>query len=1009
MTAVFPKVRRTKMNLGRIAARPLLQFLLSTTAIAIAFAVRVQIPLLSETPYVIFFPIVTAFALYAGLWPGLFTMVLSAMAASISFGPGHSVQFDVPGHSAGLIAFLSGNIIIIVICSRLRSEIIDRKLAEESLKNALTGTQQRQAEISALLRASRAVLEQHEFKEAAKNIFDSCKDLIGATAGYVALLSEDGTENEVLFLDSGGLPCTVDPSLPMPIRGLREVAYRTGKAVYENDFSHSEWMKFMPEGHTNLDNVLFAPLVIRGQAVGLLGLGNKPGGFTENDAKLASAFGELAAIALHNSRLVKDLQKSKDMLEIRVEERTVELGKTMRELEEEISERIRAEDALKIERRRLSDVLEMLPAYVVLLTPDYHVPFANRFFRERFGESHGRRCFEFLFGRSEPCEICETYKALKTMAPHEWEWTGPDKRNYHIFDYPFTDIDGSTFILEMGIDITERKETESRISLNNELLTLLSQTFSREEYLDSTTSLFHEWSGCRCIGIRIPDKYGNIPYESYKGFSREFWEMENFLSVNRDRCVCTKIMAEKPDAQDMPFMTKHGSFYSNDTQAFIDGLNKAEKTRYRATCIKAGFMSLSVIPIRHNEKVIGVIHIADERKGMVPLKVVESIEAITPLVGEAIHRFDIEDEVRQSSVLLENIFSNIHVLIAYMDPEFNFIRVNRLYAEADGREPEFYIGKNHFDLFPNKENEAVFRKVVTTGESYFVYAKPFEYAEYPERGVTYWDWSLQPVKGASGDVTGLVLSLINVTEKILLQAEAMQTAHLASLGELAAGVAHEINNPLNGMINYAQMLVNKMSKDSKENEIAARIIKEGGRIAIIVRSLLSFARKKSEEKGILDVSEILSESLLLSEAQMLKENIKLKVNMPKDMPKITAHAQQIQQVFLNVINNARYALNQKYPGRHKDKELEITGEIITVDERQYSRISFYDRGMGIPADIIDKVINPFFSTKPSGKGTGLGLSISHGIIQDHGGKLGIESAEGEFTRIIIDLPAAVRK
>ncbi len=997
------------MNLGRIAARPLQQFLLSTTAIAIAFAVRVQIPPLSETPYVIFFPIVTAFALYAGLWPGLFTMVLSAMAASISFGPGHSVQFDVPGHSAGLIAFLSGNIIIIVICSRLRSEIIDRKRAEESLKNALTGTQQRQAEISALLRASRAVLEQREFKDITWNIFDSCKNLIGATAGYVALLSEDGTENEVLFLDSGGLPCTVDPSLPMPIRGLREVVYRTGKAVYENDFSHSEWMKFMPEGHTNLDNVLFAPLVIQGQAVGLLGLGNKTVGFTENDAKLASAFGELAAIALHNSRLVKDLQKSKDMLEIRVEERTVELGKTMRELEEEISERIRAEDALKIERRRLSDVLEMLPAYVVLLTPDYHVPFANRFFRERFGESHGRRCFEFLFGRSEPCEICETYKALKTMAPHEWEWTGPDKRNYHIFDYPFTDIDGSTFILEMGIDITERKETESRISLNNELLTLLSQTFSREEYLDSTTSLFHEWSGCRCIGIRIPDKYGNIPYESYKGFSREFWEMENFLSVNRDRCVCTKIMAEKPDAQDMPFMTKHGSFYSNDTQAFIDGLNKAEKTRYRATCIKAGFMSLSVIPIRHNEKVIGVIHIADERKGMVPLKVVESIEAITPLVGEAIHRFDIEDEVRQSSVLLENIFSNIHVLIAYMDPEFNFIRVNRLYAEADGREPEFYIGKNHFDLFPNKENEAVFRKVVTTGESYFVYAKPFEYAEYPERGVTYWDWSLQPVKGASGDVTGLVLSLINVTEKILLQAEAMQTAHLASLGELAAGVAHEINNPLNGMINYAQMLVNKMSKDSKENEIAARIIKEGGRIAIIVRSLLSFARKKSEEKGILDVSEILSESLLLSEAQMLKENIKLKVNMPKDMPKITAHAQQIQQVFLNVINNARYALNQKYPGRHKDKELEITGEIITVDERQYSRISFYDRGMGIPADIIDKVINPFFSTKPSGKGTGLGLSISHGIIQDHGGKLGIESAEGEFTRIIIDLPAAVRK
>jgi signal transduction histidine kinase len=102
---------------------------------------------------------------------------------------------------------------------------------------------------------------------------------------------------------------------------------------------------------------------------------------------------------------------------------------------------------------------------VVLLTPDYHAPFANRFFRKRFGESQGRRCFEFLFGRNEPCELCETYTVLRTMSPHHWEWTGPDGRIYDVFDFPFTDTDGSTLILEMGIDITERKRAESRLRL----------------------------------------------------------------------------------------------------------------------------------------------------------------------------------------------------------------------------------------------------------------------------------------------------------------------------------------------------------------------------------------------------------------------------------------------------------------------------------------------------------------------------------------------------------------
>lgn len=154
------------------------------------------------------------------------------------------------------------------------------------------------------------------------------------------------------------------------------------------------------------------------------------------------------------------LKRSHDELEEMVRERAAQLVVTNQQLAAEIVERRKAEEAVTVERLRLTEVLDMLPAYVILLTPDYHVPFANRFFEERFGKSGGKRCYEYLFQRSEPCENCETYKVLDTNAPHRWEWTGPDGRNYDIYDFPFKEADGATHILEVGIDITEQRAAE---------------------------------------------------------------------------------------------------------------------------------------------------------------------------------------------------------------------------------------------------------------------------------------------------------------------------------------------------------------------------------------------------------------------------------------------------------------------------------------------------------------------------------------------------------------------
>lgn len=124
-----------------------------------------------------------------------------------------------------------------------------------------------------------------------------------------------------------------------------------------------------------------------------------------------------------------------------------------------------------------------------------------------------------------------------------------------------------------------------------------------------------------------------------------------------------------------------------------------------------------------------------------------------------------EQELIHSNELIERAFNTVDTLIAYMDRDFNFIRVNETYAQAGGHPKEYFIGKNHFDLYPHPENQAIFQQVVDTGEPVFIFEKPFEYAEYPERGVTYWNWGLQPVKGANGSAQGLVLSLLDVTER----------------------------------------------------------------------------------------------------------------------------------------------------------------------------------------------------------------------------------------------------
>ena len=254
------------------------------------------------------------------------------------------------------------------------------------------------------------------------------------------------------------------------------------------------------------------------------------------------------------------------------------------------------------------------------------------------------------------------------------------------------------------------------------------------------------------------------------------------------------------------------------------------------------------------------------------------------------------------------------------------------------------------------------------------------------------------------DTQKILVYLRDITEARASHAAAVQAEQLAAIGALSAGVAHEINNPINGIINYAQMILDRERGTNEVREISDRIVKEGERVARIVASLLSYARRGVQEETATSIEELINESLTLIGAQMKKEAITLDVRFSNRLPRVFCVPQEIQQVFLNVISNARDALNRKYPENEGDKRLEIFADVEESERDRWVRVVFRDNGTGIDPTIKEKIMKPFFSTKPKGKGTGLGLSISHDIIRNNGGELIIDSETGYSTTVQVRLP-----
>ncbi len=253
-------------------------------------------------------------------------------------------------------------------------------------------------------------------------------------------------------------------------------------------------------------------------------------------------------------------------------------------------------------------------------------------------------------------------------------------------------------------------------------------------------------------------------------------------------------------------------------------------------------------------------------------------------------------------------------------------------------------------------------------------------------------------------IESIAYTLGESVERREAEALVMQASKLASIGELAAGVGHEINNPINGIINCVDILLGKLGPGSKEREFAQFIGSEADRIAVIVKNLMTFSRQDREQHSPARMHDIVEAVLSLCGKKIAKSHIDLRVDVPKDLPPVNCRSEQMQQVLMNLILNAVYALNERYPEHDPDKILAIRADTASKNARSYLRLAVEDHGIGIKPSHMMRLFDPFFTTKGRDKGTGLGLSVSDGIVKDHGGHIYVECDAGKRTSFQVHLP-----
>jgi Rrf2 family protein len=311
-------------------------------------------------------------------------------------------------------------------------------------------------------------------------------------------------------------------------------------------------------------------------------------------------------------------------------------------------------------------------------------------------------------------------------------------------------------------DITERKQATEALRLSNRLLEITTRHSVVSPLLEEFVTEVKSFTGCAAVGIRLLDDEGNIPYEAYEGFSREFFELESPLSIKSDKCMCITVVKGTADPA-LPFITQGGSFYMNGTTRFLATVSEEEKGETRNACNEYGYESVALVPIRLGDRCLGLIHVADPQENRVPLQIVTALESAALELGEAIQRVRAEEALRESEERLRATISSMDDLVFVFDEHGTFVEYHQPLSRTDlYAPPEEFVGKSFTEVLPpavGSQLQTAIGQAVSTGR-----VQQFDYSLEMPGEVRWFSAKLSVRRGASAEFTGITAVVRDITE-----------------------------------------------------------------------------------------------------------------------------------------------------------------------------------------------------------------------------------------------------